>query len=150
MTVTAINDTSTYKGASGQTEQALGVHIMNRAAESVVGPHTQIAFRSLGTTNPLVLSAGPCRLLSSSLAAYTQAAYLRFYDKATAPTAADTPVLCIALPAGAYYPEFQEYLGGRGIHFAVGCAIRITGAAGDTDTTVIAAGSVAGFFALVS
>lgn len=150
MTIAAANDTLTYKGATGQTEQAVGVQLLGRAAERVEGPHEQIAFRSLASANPLVLHAGECRLLASALGNVGTGAFLKFYDKATAPSEADTPVLTVALAASTFQGQVQDYLAGRGIHFTNGCAIRITGAVADNDTTTIAAGQVTGFFALVS
>jgi hypothetical protein len=65
--------------------------------------------------------------------------YLKFYNKATAPTVGtDTPVLTLALPVGA----FSFNLAGQ--YFATGIAFALTGAASDADTTALTAADVVG------
>lgn len=64
--------------------------------------------------------------------------FLKLYDKATAPNlAADVPFNTLELVANATFD-----LDFRGYELANGLAYAITGAAGDTDTTAIAAGDV--------
>jgi hypothetical protein len=66
--------------------------------------------------------------------------YLKFYDKASAPTVGtDVPVLTLVLPASA---AFSYDLGG--IAFATGIAYGLTTDAADAGTTVVAAGAILG------
>lgn len=57
--------------------------------------------------------------------------YLKFYDKA-APTASDTPVLRIPLPASGTLPPMSFP---KGIKFTVAIGIRVTTGAADNDNT---------------
>ncbi len=150
MVATTFGDTSKYTDGNGVQHEAKGVHIVGHAPAAVEGPHTQIAFRSLATTNALVLSEEPCRLLASALACNGAQCFVKFYDKATAPSEADTPVLIMPLTSNTFFPHTQDLLGGRGIHFENGLAIRVTGLIAESDTTAIGAGQVLGFFALVA
>jgi len=68
--------------------------------------------------------------------------YLKFYDKATAPTSADTPKLVYGVPgntagAGIVLPI------PNGIAFANGIAFRMTTGQGDSDATAVTAGDLA-------
>jgi hypothetical protein len=66
--------------------------------------------------------------------------YLKFYDKATAPTVGtDTPVLTLALPA---LSVFSYDLGG--LAFATGIGYGLTTVAADNGTTAVAAGAILG------
>jgi hypothetical protein len=56
--------------------------------------------------------------------------YVKLYDKATAPTSADTPKLTIPLPANAG----ANLVSAAGIDFANGIGIRATTAVADNDT----------------
>lgn len=70
--------------------------------------------------------------------AKASAVYLKIYDKATAPIAADTPVKTLRLPETASFAiDFPA-----GIAFSAGIGIRITGAAADNDATALVAGDV--------
>jgi hypothetical protein len=67
------------------------------------------------------------------------ARYVKFYNKATAPTSADTPAYRVALPAScppaiASFPE--------GVTFPLGLGIRITTGAADSDTGACSANDV--------
>lgn len=65
--------------------------------------------------------------------------YLKFYNKASAPTVGtDVPILTVPVAAGALWSA--EY-GRFGKRFATGLAIAITGAAVATDTTAVAVGA---------
>ena len=66
--------------------------------------------------------------------------YLKFYDKATAPTVGtDTPVLTLALPALAVFSYDLQ-----GFVFATGIAYGLTTAAADNGTAAPAAAAVLG------
>ena len=96
---------------------------------------------SAATTNPVLVksSAGTLfGIVASNIGAAV--AYLKLYNKATAPTVGtDVPVLTIPIPAGGMVPLKFGALGHR---FTTGIGIGITGAAADTDTTVVAAAQV--------
>ena len=96
---------------------------------------------SAATTNP-VLVKGSAGTLFNITASNTgaAAAYLKLYNKATAPTVGtDVPVLTLQIPAGGFVsPQF----GTLGHRFALGIGIGITGAAADNDTTAIVAAQV--------
>jgi hypothetical protein len=69
-------------------------------------------------------------------------AYLKLYNKATAPTVGtDTPVVTIPLKAS---DQFDIDFGALGIGFATGIGIGLTGAVADADTTALVAADVVG------
>jgi len=97
-------------------------------------------YRSLSVlATGLVVKASAGRIygwhLSNSGAA---AAHLKIYDKATAATQADTPVLTLRLAAGASYSLDL----GPGISFAAGIGIRATTELADNGTTAPGANEV--------
>lgn len=63
-------------------------------------------------------------------------AYVKFYDKATAAVAADTPFLTLAIPAG---DTLDTILEGGLRHFDLGLSVRATLNAADADNTAPAA-----------
>jgi hypothetical protein len=68
------------------------------------------------------------------------AAYVKLYNKTTAPAlATDVPVMVIKIAAGEDKAIMWAFPGYR---FATGIAMAITGGAGDTDTTAVAAAQV--------
>jgi hypothetical protein len=68
------------------------------------------------------------------------AAFVKFYNKATAPTlASDVPVLTLSVPAGSTQTVSFGQIGKR---FASGISLAITGAAAATDATAAVAGVV--------
>jgi hypothetical protein len=93
---------------------------------------------SVGVTGA-VAKATPGRLYGyhvSNAAAAT--AYVKVYDKATAPTQADTPVMTIAVPAtGVAFLDL-----GPGIAFSAGISIRGTTAAADNSTAAPTANDI--------
>lgn len=56
--------------------------------------------------------------------------YVKLYDKATAPSSSDTPILTIAIVSRTDTIIFPE----PGLEFSNGLGIRITGGAADSDT----------------
>jgi hypothetical protein len=110
---------------------------------SFAGPATTASRipSSANTTNATAAKASAGKLFSvngyNSTATVT---YLKFYDKATAPTVGtDTPALTLALPASA---AFNYDLGG--IAFATGIGYGLTTVAADNGTTAPAAGAILG------
>lgn len=66
------------------------------------------------------------------------AAYLKFYNKATAPDQNDTPVLVVMLPQNAP----QTFAVDLGVLFDTGLGFRIVTGSGDSDNTSVGAGDV--------
>lgn len=109
-------------------------------------PATPYSVNSLATTNgALVLTgtSGLQGLYATNTGA--AAAYVKLYNKATAPTVGtDVPLMIIPVPAAAggvpgvasVATPFQGY------RFPLGLGIAITGGAADSDTTAVAAGQV--------
>jgi hypothetical protein len=107
---------------------------------------TAYAVNSLATTNGANLSAATTGL-QSVYATNTGAgaAFVKLYNKATAPTVGtDVPLMIIPVPAavGGVPGVAQISPGFNGYRFALGLGIAITGAVADTDTTAVAAGQV--------
>jgi hypothetical protein len=110
-------------------------------------PATPYFVNSLATTNGALILTG-----TSSLAAFhatntgAGAAYVKLYNKATAPTVGtDVPEMIIPVPAAvAGVPGVAPALtlGYIGYRFPLGLGIAITGGAADSDTTAVAAGQV--------
>lgn len=99
---------------------------------------------SAASTNSTLVQAGP-RILAGFVATNTTttAYYLKFYDKATAPTCnADVPVFTIAVPsqpAGTTVGQISAWPY-AGLAFLNGIGFCITGAAADNDNTNAATG----------
>lgn len=91
-------------------------------------------------TNAAVIKTGPADLNGYSLtnASASNGVFVKIYDMATTPDENDTPILTIGAPAG----ESLNFIFPGRIATAVGLSIRMTGAAGDTDTTALTAGDI--------
>lgn len=109
-------------------------------------PATPYFVNSAASTNGALILTG-----TSSLHAFyatntgASAAYVKLYNKATAPTVGtDVPEMIIPVPAAVSgVPGVASLpMGFLGFRFALGLGIAITGAAADTDTTAVAAGQV--------
>lgn len=96
---------------------------------------------SAATTNATLIKATAGRLfLIIGRNNVASIRYLKFYNKASAPTVGtDVPVLTIALDASA---KFEIDLNPYGQFFTTGIAFAITGAVADNDTTAIAAADI--------
>lgn len=111
-----------------------------------VVPATPYFLNSAATTNGALVQTGTSGL-SALWATNTgaTAAFVKLYNKATAPTVGtDTPEMIIAVPAAvAGVPGVAEISPGfHGYRFALGLGIAITGDVADSDTTAVAAGQV--------
>jgi len=109
-------------------------------------PATPYFLNSAATTNGALVitgTSGVHALWATNEGAAT--AYLKLYNKATAPTVGtDVPEMIIPIPAAALgVPGVANpNIGFSGFRFALGLGIAITGAAVYTDTTAVAAGQV--------
>jgi hypothetical protein len=109
-------------------------------------PATPLIINSAATTNGQLVLTG-----SSGLQAFyatnigATAAFVKLYNKATAPTVGtDVPAMIIPVPAAvAGVPGVAQITPGfQGYRFALGLGLAITGAVADNDTTAVAAGQV--------
>ena len=101
---------------------------------------TNTKLSAAASTNATLVKATAGTLFELSghnTAAY--AVFVKFYDKATAPTVGtDVPILTVGFPAGVttlWSPNFP-------LQFRTGIAMAITKLATDADTTVLVAGDI--------
>lgn len=106
-----------------------------------VVPATPFILNSAATTNDTLVLTG-----TSGLQAFhafnngAAIAYVKLYNKATAPTSSDTPAMVIPIPAGGVSPPLTP--GFHGFRFALGLGLRITTGVADNDTGAVALGQV--------
>ena len=95
---------------------------------------------SAATTNATSVKTSAANLYACQFSnTGASAAYIKFYNKASAPTVGtDVPVKVICVPAG-QYADFDSAIPPR---FTTGLAYAITGAYADNDTTAVALGQV--------
>jgi hypothetical protein len=109
-------------------------------------PATQYSVNSLNTTNGALILTGTSGLqafFASNIGATV--AYVKLYNKATAPTVGtDVPLMVIPVPAAVgTVAGFVELTPGfNGYRFPLGLGIAITGLMADSDTTAVAAGQI--------
>jgi hypothetical protein len=110
-----------------------------------VVPATPYILNSAATTNEALILTGTSGL-QAFYATNTGAtvAFVKLYNKATAPASTDTPAMILVVPAAVSgVPGVCTLpIGFSGFRFALGLGIRITGAVADNDTTAVAAGQV--------
>src|SRR6185437_2403366 len=163
--VSAATDNSAFTAGSGSGLPILAVYndsISNAVSGDVAVPRMTVT-RQLLTAQQAATAGGwsPFRLVSAATTNATSVkasagsvgvivvgnvastvAYLKFYNKASAPTVGtDTPVFVVPIPgntagAGATVPL------GPGLSFTTGIAFAVTGLLADTDTTAVAANNV--------
>jgi hypothetical protein len=106
-----------------------------------VAPATPFILNSAATTNDTLVLTG-----TSGLQAFhafnngASVAYVKLYNKATAPASTDVPAMVIPIPAGGVSPPLTP--GFSGFRFALGLGLRITTGVADNDTGAVAAGQV--------
>jgi len=100
-------------------------------------------YRRLATadTNLVNIKASAGKIVTGTLHNTSAATkYVKLYNKASAPVlASDTPVLTVPIAANGYV---NIIINDIGIFFATGISMAITGGAGDTDATAVAANDV--------
>lgn len=110
-----------------------------------VVPATPYILNSAASTNEALILTGTSGL-QAFYATNTGAtvAFVKLYNKATAPTSSDVPAMILPVPAavGGVAGVCTLPIGFSGFRFALGLGIRITGAVADNDTTAVAAGQV--------
>lgn len=117
----------------------LKVAILEAAATS--GGCSPFKLTSAATTNETLVKGSAGQVYGVvALNLGTGVSYLKLYNKATQPApGSDAPVQTYPIPSGEGGLSLQFP---AGLAFATGIGIAITGAAGDNDTTAIAAGEV--------
>ena len=135
-----------------RADKAMPVAVVGTPAVTISGTPTVTAnegtpatgtgqtLTSAASTNATSVKASAGSLMEASIFNVTAATiYLKFYNKASAPTVGtDVPILTVPVAAGAVWAaEFGRF----GKRFATGIAFAITGAAAATDATAIAAGA---------
>lgn len=139
-------DFSKLVGRSGLAD-ALPVAISgNPVINTFPSVPTVTTINSAATTNATAVS-GTAATLTGLYATNigATAAFVKLYNKATAPTVGtDVPVAIIVVPAAVSgIPGVAQFnIGPNGYRFATGVGLAITGAMADTDTTAVAAGQV--------
>jgi hypothetical protein len=94
---------------------------------------------SAATTNSTLVQGKPCALQSIIASNTGTIAFLKFYDKVTAPTVGtDTPIWTVVVPASGQVSISLP----AGVKFASGLGIGITGLVADNDATAVASNQV--------
>lgn len=136
--------------AMAQPQISLGSAAVTVASTTIAAPLATIAgltvakINSAATTNATSTKTSQARLLGWSLTNTSAATkYVRFYNKASAPTVGtDSPLFIVAIPP----TENVSHSNTQPITFAAGLAYAVTGAGTDLDATAVAVGDVIGSF----
>ena len=95
---------------------------------------------STATVNATLFRAGGTRLVGYNIINTGAAArYIKLYNRSSAPSQTDTPLLTIQVPANT---DVEEMLGDAGLRFDAGLGYRIVAGVADADNTAIGAGEV--------
>lgn len=117
-----------------------------QAVPGTAGGCTPYSFLAAAGANQdsTVVKASAGQLYGSIAVTNTNAAvrYLKVYDKATAPTSADTPKLRITVPGATTGAGIVVPLPDAGVAFANGIAFRMTTGAADNDANAVTANEV--------
>jgi hypothetical protein len=130
---------------AGTITTVTGVTTITTAGTPAV-PATPYFVNSAASTNGALILTGTSglqALYATNIGA--TAAFVKLYNKATAPTVGtDVPEMIIPVPAAVSgVPGVAQIIPGfQGYRFALGLGIAITGAVADSDTTAVAAGQV--------
>jgi hypothetical protein len=140
-------------GASASSVEpapSIGTHAVTQSGAFTTTPLTPTAsaINSAASTNAAVVKATAGNLYGSIMTnAGASTAYLKLYNKTTAPTVGtDIPVAVIVIPAG---QTVSTNFGSLGLRFTSGIGRAITGGIAHTDTTAVAAAQVFGSLSYV-
>ena len=139
-------DSATLSALEGVNATVSGTVTVTAGTVNPVVPATPYFLNSAATTNGALILTGTSNV--SSFYATNEgatAAYIKLYNKATAPTVGtDVPEMTIPVPAAVSgVPGVATIpIGFHGFRFALGLGIAITRNAVHTDTTAIGAGEV--------
>lgn len=128
--------------SSGQPLVAQAGTWTQSLAPNTTGGLTTYSLISAATTNATVVKASAGKLYSLYVSNVNAAVmYLKFYDKATTPSEADTPVLRLAIP-GLAAGKVEVWNTEQGLTFASGISFRTTTAVADASTAAVAANEI--------
>ena len=132
-------------GTTAVTGTLTGVTTVTTAG-TPAAPATPLIINSAATTNGQLVLTGTSGLQALFVTnTGATAAFVKLYNKATAPTVGtDVPAMIIPVPAAVSgFPGVAQIVPGfNGYRFALGLGLAITGAVADADTTAVAAGQV--------
>lgn len=81
----------------------------------------------------VVVNAGYTMIKALNISSTGAACFVKFYNKATAATSADTPVFTVLIPVNTTTrPSLEELIGSN---FTLGLSVRVTGAIADNDSS---------------
>jgi len=110
---------------------------------SILGGATPFKLVSAATVNATLVKGAAGKLMSLTAWNLNAAVrYLKIYNKATAPSEADTPVYVIPIPASATGNGTVVALPPEGAAFALGIGYRVTTGAADADVAAVAANEI--------
>jgi hypothetical protein len=139
-----VNNTPAVTVSSGTVTTVTTVATVTNAG-TPAAPATPYILNSAASTNEVLILTGTSGL-HAFYATNTGAAvaFVKLYNKATAPASTDVPAMVIPVPAavGGVPGVATLPIGFSGFRFALGLGIRITGLVADNDTTAVAAGQV--------
>jgi hypothetical protein len=119
------------------------------ASDDPVGSPNVVRVAAAASTNATLVKATPGNVfgfLFMSNAAAAKTAFIKFYDKASAPTVGtDTPLFTVPLVSTTTIPGFAELDLPVGVPFKTGIAYAITAGVADTDVAAVALNDVHGF-----
>ena len=132
MSFTAKDASRVTQTFSSNTTAISGQHTPYRIAIPAADAPGLDVYRALdaGTTGAVAKASAGALYGGYFFNAGASIRYLKVYNKATAPTSSDTPVLTIPLPIGGGAIAF----GGIGIEFSAGISVRATTGVADNDT----------------
>jgi hypothetical protein len=119
----------------------IGVVYLGQSA-TASGPILRYKLLSAASTNSTLILSGQHKVLGYSFCnTGASFAFLKLYNKATAPTVGtDTPVETIGIPPNSTAVLFNPI----GVSYSLGIGLAVTGGYADADTTAVTAGQVIG------
>lgn len=140
-TVSIKDSNNTAESIRTVEESGSGIHVS--AVEHIptaVGGVSTYRIISAATDNATVVKAAAGKLYGYRMASIdATAVFLKIYDKATAPTSSDTPILTIPVDGGnaAWDTPASEFFA-SGLALSNGLAFRMTTGLADSDTAAVA------------
>jgi len=150
MTLRAIEQNDGRNDSQPLKSTGNALHVTSQPLASTASGVQRYDFRAAASTNATVIKASAGRLFGVKVFNYAAGArFIRFYDKATAPTVGtDVPFLMLNVGAGAVGVNSIE-MAVHGMPFLNGIAISVTAAQALLDATACSADDVLGAFLYV-
>ena len=108
--------------------EAIGTVNVNIVSGGSAAPYSYLAAGSANQDSRVVKAGAGSVYSITGVSAIADLRYLKLYNKATAPTSADTPVLRLPIPANSFFsfPVLLGMLFSAGISFRIATGLRIT------------------------